>query len=132
MAPAQSPSAGASPSPAGEGKDVASSTAGDVDPTKPLLTYSRPKGDYAGNEADPIMIDFWLLNGSLQSEGGQYRVRYTIDGHAPRFIDVWQPIWISGWTSGKHTVKLELVDKSGNVVENGGYNSTTREINVTR
>lgn len=133
MAPAQSPTANASPSPAREGKDVTASTAGDVDLTKPLLTYSRPKGEYAGAEADPIMIDFWVINGKLQSDGGgEYRVRYTIDGGAPRFIDVWKPIWISGWTNGKHTIKLELVDKSGNLVENGGYNSTTREINVTR
>lgn len=133
MAPAQSPAATASPSPAREGKDVTASVAGDVDLTKPLLTYSRPKGDYAGAEADPIMIDFWVTNGKLQSDGGgEYRVRYTIDGGAPRFIDVWKPIWISGWTNGKHTIKLELVDKSGNLVENGGYNSTTREINVTR
>lgn len=133
MAPAQSPAATSSPSPAGEGKDVAASTAGEIDPARPLLTYSRPKGDYAGAEADPIMIDFWLLNGKLQSDGGgAYRVRYTIDGGTPRFIDVWKPIWISGWTSGKHTIKLELVDKSGNLVDNGGYNSTTREINVTK
>lgn len=133
MAPAQSPTANASPPPAREGKDVTASVAGDVDLTKPLLTYSRPKGDYAGAEADPIMIDFWITNGKLQSDGGgEYRVRYTIDGSAPRFVDVWKPIWISGWTTGKHTIKLELVDKSGNLVENGGYNSTTREINVTR
>ena len=130
--PANSPTANASPSPAREGKAVASSTAGEVDLTKPLLTYSRPKGDYSGADADPIMIDFWLKNARLQGEGGEYRIRYTIDGDAPQFIDVWQPIWLSGWTSGKHTIKLELVDKSGNLVENGGYNSTTREINVTR
>lgn len=133
MAPAQSPTANASASPAREGKDVASSTAGDVDLTKPLLTYSRPKGDYAGADADPIMIDFWLTNGKLQSDaGGEYRVRYTVDNGTPQFIDAWQPIWLSGFTTGKHTIKLELVDKSGNVVENGGYNTTTREINVTR
>jgi len=132
MAPAQSPMANASPSPAREGKDVTASTAGAVDLTKPLLTYSRPKGDYAGAEADPIMIDFWLLNAKLQGDGGEYRVRYTIDGMTPRFIDTWDAIWLSGWTAGKHSVKLELIDKSGNVVENGGYNSTTREINVTR
>jgi hypothetical protein len=133
MAPAQSPNASASPAPAREGKDVAASTASDLDPAKPLLTYSRPKGDYSGAEADPIMIDFWLLNGKLQSDGGgAYRVRYTIDGGTPRFIDVWQPIWIGGWTTGKHTIKVELVDKSGNLVDNGGYNSTSREINVTK
>ena len=33
--------------------------------TKPLLTYSRPKGDYAGAEADPIMVDFWVTNGKI-------------------------------------------------------------------
>lgn len=132
MAPAQSPSAAASPSPAREGKDVASSTAGAVDLTKPLLTYSRPKGDYAGAEADPIMIDFWLHNAKLQSDGGEYRIRYTVEGMTPGFIDKWGPIWLSGWTPGKHTVKLELIDKDGNVVENGGYNSTTREINVSK
>jgi hypothetical protein len=133
MAPAQSPSPNASPSPQREGANVAASQAGDVDATKPLLTYSRPKGDYSGAEADPIMIDFWLANGKLQSDGGgEYRVRYTIDGGAPRFIDVWKPIWITGWTNGKHTIKLELTDQSGQVVENGGYNSTTREINVNR
>jgi hypothetical protein len=120
------------PSPAREGKDVAQSNAGEIDLTKPLLTYSRPKGDYPGAEADPIMIDFWFVNARLQGQGGEYRVRYTIDGMPPGFIDAWNPIWLSGWTSGKHTVKVELIDKNGNVVENGGYNSTTREINVTR
>lgn len=131
--PAQSPAASASPTPAKEGKDFATkSNAGEVDATKPLLTYSRPKGEYTGADSEAIMIDFWLTNGKLQSEGGDYRVRYTIDGGAPRFIDTWNPIWLSGWASGKHTVKVELVDKSGQVVENGGYNSTTREINVVK
>src|SRR5439155_186704 len=40
--------AGASATPAREGKDFAPSNAGDVYPTKPLLTYSRPKGEYKG------------------------------------------------------------------------------------
>lgn len=41
-----------------EGKDMAESNAGNVDMTKPLLTYSRPKGEYKGADADAIMIDF--------------------------------------------------------------------------
>jgi len=115
-----------------EGKDVASSQAGEIDTTKPLLTYSRPKGDYKGAEAEAIMIDFWLTNAKLQGDGGEYRVRYTVNGGDAKFIDKWEPIWLSGWTTGKHTVKVELVDKAGNVVENGGYNSTSRDINVTK
>ena len=124
--------ANASSTSAREGKAMSSSNAGEVDITKPLLTYSRPKGDYSGADADPIMIDFWLLNASLQSQGGDYRVRYTIDGGTQGFIDTGDPIWFAGWTSGNHTVKLELIDKNGQVVENGGYNSTTREINVIK
>ena len=115
-----------------EGKAMENSTAGAVDKTKPLLTYSRPKGEYKGADAEAIMIDFWLANARLQGDGGEYRVRYSVDGSAPKFIDRWQPIWLSGWSGGKHSLKVELVDKSGNMVENGGYNSTTREITVVK
>ena len=115
-----------------EGKDVAVSTAGNVDAAKPLLTYSRPKGEYKGADTDAIMLDFWLSNAKLQGDGGEYRVKYSVDGGAAKFIEKWSPIWLSGWTAGKHTIKLELTDKSGNLVDNGGYNSTTREITVTK
>lgn len=115
-----------------EGKDMQNSTAGAVDGSKPILTYSRPKGEYKGADADAIMVDFWLANAKLQGDGGEYRVRYSVDGGEPKFIDRWQPIWLSGWTNGKHKVKVELVDKNGNVVDNGGYNSTEREITVSR
>jgi hypothetical protein len=115
-----------------EGKDMPASTAGAVDATKPLLTYSRPKGEYKGADADAIMIDFWLLNAKLQGDGGEYRVRYSVDGGEAKFLDKWAPIWLSGWSNGKHSVKVELVDKAGNVVDNGGYNSTTREITVAK
>jgi hypothetical protein len=113
-----------------EGKDMAASTAPEVDAKKPLLTYSRPKGEYKGADAESIMIDFWLSNAKLQGDGGEYRVRYSVDGGEGKFIDKWEPIWLKGWTAGKHSVKLELVDKAGNVVANGDYNSTTREITV--
>ena len=115
-----------------ESKDVQTSTAGNVDKSKPLLTYSRPKGEYKGVDAEAIMIDFWLWNAKLTGDGGEYRVRYSVDGGEAKFIDKWQPIWLKGWTEGKHSVKLELIDKSGAVVDNGGYNSTTREITIMK
>ena len=124
--------ANANAAPPKEGKDMQTSTAGPVDTTKPLLTYSRPKGEYKGDDANAIMIDFWLSNAKLTGEGGEYRVRYTVDGGEAKFADKWEPTWLSGWTAGKHSVKIELVDKNGNVVDNGGYNSTTREITVTK
>ena len=115
-----------------EGKEMPASQAGEIDRTKPLLTYSRPKGENKGADAEAVMIDFWLTNAKLQGDGGDYRVRYTIDGGEAKFIDKWEPIWLTGWTDGKHTVKLELVGRDGNVLENGGYNSTSREITVSR
>jgi len=115
-----------------EGKEMPASQAGAVDHKKPLLTYSRPKGEYKGADADAIMLDFWLTNAKLAGDGGAYRVRYAVDGGEAKFIDKWEPIWLSGWTGGKHTVKLELVDKAGKLVDNGGYNSTTREISVVK
>lgn len=120
------------PTPTREGKDVASSNAGEVDPAKPLLTYSRPKGEYKGEEADPIMIDFWLTGAKLKGDGGEYRVRYIVDDDDAKYIDKWEPIWLSGWINGKHSVRLELIDKDGKPVDNGGYNTTTREITVVK
>jgi hypothetical protein len=128
--PGASPAAAATPGP--EGKEMQPSQAGAVERTKPLLTYSRPKGEYKGPDADAIMIDFWLSNAKLQGDGGDYRVRYSVDGGEAKYIDKWEPIWLAGWAAGKHTVKLELLDKSGNLVNNGGYNSTSRDITVTK
>ena len=122
----------ATPSPAREGKDMNASKGGEADPAKPLLTYSRPKGEYKDAEADPIMIDFWLSNAKLKGDGGEYRVRYIVDDDDPRFIEKWEPIWLSGWLSGKHTVRLELLDKNDLPVANGSFNTTSREITVVK
>ena len=122
----------AAPKPAREGKDMPSSSAGALDPAKPLLTYSRPKGEYKAEDANPIMIDFWLTGAKLKGDGGDYRVRYIVDDDDAKYIDKWEPIWLSGWINGKHSVRLELIDKDGKPVENGGYNTTTREITVTK
>jgi len=118
--------------PAREGKEMPASSGGAVNRAQPLLTYSRPKGEYKGDDANTIMIDFWLANAKLQGDGGEYRVRYSVDGGEAKLIDKWAPVWLSGWTAGKHTVKLELVGKDDSVMDNGGYNSTSRDITVVR
>ena len=115
-----------------EGKDMRPSNSDKVDFSKPLLTYSRPKGEYKGADTDAIMIDFWLSNAKLIGDGGTYQVRYSVDDGEPHFIEKWEPVWTTGWPAGKHNIKIDLVDKSGNPVENGGYNSTTREITITK
>jgi len=120
------------PRPGVEGRKMPTSSAGAVDPTKPLLTASRPKGEYRDADADAIMIDFWLTNAKLVGDGGDYRVRYSINGGEARFIDKWEPIWVAGVPPGRAFIKLELVDKDGNLVDNGGYNSTDRYFMVLK
>ena len=123
-------SAAAKPTP--EGKEMQQTNAGSIDPKKPLLTYSRPKGEYKNADTDAVMIDFWLTGGKLKDDGGEYRVRYTIDSGDAKYIDKWGPIWLSGFTAGKHTIRLELVNQNGETVDNGGYNATSRDITITK
>ena len=68
----------------------------------------------------------------MKGDGGDYRVRYIVDDDEPQFIDKWEPVWLSGWINGKHTVRLELLDKDGRPVENGGCNTTSREITIVK
>jgi hypothetical protein len=113
-------------------KSATTESMGEVDPTKPLMTYSRPKGEYKAEDADPIMIDFWLSNARLKGDGGELRIRYFIDDDDPRYIDKWEPVWLKGWTPGKHTVRLELLGADQYPIQKGAYNITTREITIVR
>lgn len=113
-----------------EGAEMQESTAGDVDFSRPLLTYSRPKGTYKGDDAKTIMIDFWLSNAKLKDDGGGFVVSYSINGGPDREITKWAPVWLSGWKKGKNEVRLRLADQDGKAVENGGYNDTMREITL--
>jgi len=124
--------ANAAPKATPEGKEMQQTNAGSIDAKKPLLTYSRPKGEYKNADADAVMIDFWLTGGKLKEDGGEYRVRYTVDNGDAKYIDKWGPIWLSGFTAGKHTVRLELVNQNGETVDNGGYNATSRDITITK
>jgi hypothetical protein len=115
-----------------EGKEMKASNAGAASLKKPLLTFSRPKGDYKGADADAIMVDFWISGAKLVGDGGRYRVRWTANGSQVGYIDKWEPVWLTGWPTGRNVLKFELVDRRGRVVENGGYNTTVREFTVTR
>ena len=92
------------------------------DPKAPLLTYSRPKGEYVGHAADSILVDFWVKNAKISHDDDQ--VRLTIDGTAEKLTD-WKPVWKTGLAMGPHQIKLELLDEHGNVVP-GPFNVTER------
>jgi hypothetical protein len=110
-------------------------TGQEIDLNAPLLTYSRPKGDYRWKD-DPrgLLLDFYVTNATIS--GNEYKVRYTIDGRNPKVLTRWEPVWLS-WEEmrpGTHTVLIELLDKDNKLVpfRVGGadYNRTERQIRI--
>ncbi len=98
-------------------------------PSLPLLTYSRPQGNYG---AEPIMLDFYLTNAPLhlvaqensEDDIADWRIRITINGET-FVLDRWQPIYLKGFKPGKNWVHLEFLDEEGNPVNNA-FNNTVR------
>ena len=117
--------------------NVGSPTVPTVDKKAPLLTYSRPKGEYKFND-DPrgLMLDFYVTNAKLGDN--DYKVRYTVDGKKTEVLTRWAPVWWK-WTDlppGEHTVVLELLDKGGKPVPfkvgDVDYNHTERKFTITQ
>lgn len=96
------------------------------DPDKPYLTYSRPKGTYSAEAAQDLLLDFYVSNIEL---GEDAKAVYSIDGEKQGELTEWKPQLIS-LEPGEHDVNLKLVDGDGELIENGGYNDTTRTITV--
>jgi len=103
-----------------------------LDPMGPAIIYSRPKGTYSGAGAEKIMLDFYLHNVELSSDG--YKARYSITDEqgsevASTTLTEWAPAFVTGLDSGTYEVNLQLIGSDGNVVP-GPFNDTTREITV--
>jgi len=104
-----------------------------LDKSAPTIIYSRPKGDYKGKDAEKILLDFYLNNVELSPDG--YKAKYTItnkdSGEEVGTITLtdWTPAFVAGLPTGEYGVRLQLLDKDGNVVQ-GAFNDTERTINV--
>jgi hypothetical protein len=101
------------------------------DTLKPMIFYSRPKGDYLGKDTANLLLDFYPTNVSL---GGDYRVKVDVknetSGKSASFMmNEWKPKFIQGLGTGKASVTLTLVDKDGSAVE-GANTTVTRNINL--
>ena len=100
----------------------------DIDLAKPLMFYSRPKGEYKGEAATKyVLLDFYLINITLSDIG--YKVRATINGN-DFLLDSWEPLLIEGLPMGENTVKLELLDAEGNLVS-APFNPVERKVTLT-
>ena len=98
-----------------------------IDLQKPYLTYNEPQGRYPSGKGDPILLDFLLSNCELSQDG--YKVRLTVDKEVISTLTKYTPYLLYGLSPGKHTVKLELLDKDNKIVP-GFFNVTQREVEI--
>ena len=98
------------------------------DPRQPLLTWSRPKGEYEGEQARRILLDFYLTGTRLSPTGDQ--VKFLLDGKEQEPFTRWMPRWVEGLSPGEHSFKLILVNSKGEPLQNGGGNLLERRIAV--
>lgn len=100
---------------------------------KPLLVYSRPKGDYNGEMANHVLVDFQLENVTLAEGKDHVNVSVTgpgIDGALTNKVTKFgTPLYLDNLRNGSYTLKVELVDASDKVID-GPWNSTTRTIKI--
>jgi hypothetical protein len=106
---------------------VGNATAEDVDLTAPHMFYSRPKGEYTGKDTEKVMLDFYLVNADLADDG--YKIRATVNGQE-FMINQWKPYYLTGLPMGENTIKLELMDEDGNLVDSP-FNPVTRTITLS-
>ena len=95
-----------------------------IDLSSPLMFYSRPKGTYEGDDTKKLLLDFYLINTEISPDGN--KVRVTIN-EEEFILDDWTPYYIEGLSLGEVTVKLELLDSSGNLID-APFNPVERKV----
>lgn len=96
-------------------------------PTEPSLFYSRPKGDYKGDDTKTLLLDFFVANTTLGAGG--HNVQAVINGEE-FILDQWTPYEILNLPAGQTTVKLTLVDSDGNAIS-GDNVSIESKVNLS-
>ena len=83
-----------------------------------FLFYSRPKGTYEGLDTEKLLLDFYLVNTKLSATGNKVKLTIKQGTFTHQFlIDSWDAYYIEGLDKGDVTIKLELVNNEGNLIE---------------
>ncbi len=103
------------------------------DPKTPMITYSRPKGEYTGSDTTNVMMDFYVWNCDIAADGYKVKAEISNEDKATQqlttTLDKWQPYFIHNLGTGKCKVVLTLMDKDGKPAE-GPNTTVTREFNL--
>jgi hypothetical protein len=105
------------------------------DPAKPLLVYSRPKGEYKGDMANHVLVDFQLVNDKLATDKDHVHIAVSgpgIEGEKTADATTFgPPFYLDNLQDGTYSVKLELLGSDGKALP-GPWNSNSRTFSVAR
>jgi len=96
-----------------------------ADPQSPMLFYSRPKGEYAGADAQNILLDFYVYHADL---GTNALVKATVND-TTFSVNQWQAYFIKNAPEGDLNISLQLTDTAGNPLS-GDNTSVSRTVKV--
>tara|TARA_X000001036_G_scaffold241619_1_gene225406 strand:- start:96 stop:806 length:711 start_codon:yes stop_codon:yes gene_type:complete len=91
-----------------------------------FLFYSRPKGVYKGKDTEKLLLDFYLVNTKISADGN--KVRATILD-TEFIIDEWAPYYIEGLPKGEISIKLELLNEKGDLIDSP-FNPSIRTVTL--
>lgn len=97
---------------------IGKKTDGAYQSTAPMLVLGGPFGKYSGSAADEILIDYYLLNAMVGDK--DHAIRMTLKGPGlpeegtERVTREWRPWNIVSPHNGEYTLKVQLLDQSGN------------------
>ncbi len=104
-----------------------------TDPKNPMLVYSRPKGDYKGDAANHVLVDFQVANVTLAAGKEHVHVSVTGPGIEKELTgDVEKfgaPLYLDGLRNGAYELTVELLGADKKPLA-GPWNRTTRTIHV--
>ena len=107
----------------------------DIDLSNEFLFYSRPKGKYSGDDTKKLLLDFYLVNTKISSDGNKVRViiknEEMLETLHQFTIDEWAPYYIEGLPMGKINIKLELIDSNGDLIDSP-FNPSNRTITLEK
>ena len=100
---------------------------------KPMLIFSRPKGEYKGDMANHVLVDFQLANEKLAQGGDHVHISVTgpgIEGEkAADATSFGPPFYLDDLRDGSYTVKLDLLAADGKLLP-GSWSSATHTITI--
>ena len=102
------------------------------EPKTPMIFYSRPKGDYIGNDTANVLFDFYVWNTTL-GDSSMVKASFAnegMKGHDTSFtVSKWEANFLHNLGQGKTKVTLTLVGKDGKEME-GPNTKISRTVNL--